>query len=295
MTAAVAAIGIAVVGAGPMGARHARAIAAHPGARLVAVVDRHDGRAAALARTHGVPWSTSPEALVGVASAVVVATGADGHVAVGAGLLAAGIDVLVEKPMADDDRGGALLLAAAGADRILQVGHIERFNSAVGPLAALRGRAVRVLATRIAVVAPGRATDVVSDLMIHDIDLALLLAGAHVRPEVLDAHGRRDPAGRLVHATATVALGAGCTATLTASWTGSTPQRRLVVNDGDHDTACDLLVRHDPSQPGADALARQLAAFLHSVQTREQPEVTGWEGLRAVQVASAIRSAVPGV
>ena len=66
-------------------------------------------------------------------TAVVVATGADGHVAVGAGLLVAEIDVLVEKPMADDDRGGALLLAGTGP-RILQVGHIERFNSAVRPL-----------------------------------------------------------------------------------------------------------------------------------------------------------------
>ena len=196
--------------------------------------------------------------------------------------------------MADDSHAGARLLAAAGTDRILQVGHIERFNDALVPLAALRGRAVHVAATRIAVTAPAHATDVVSDLMIHDIDLALLLAGSPAQPEVLAAHGRRDAAGRLVHATATIALGTGRTAALTASWTGSAPQRRLVVNDGSRDIHCDLLVRPDVQRTEADALTRQLSAFLHSVRTRDRPEVTGSEGLRAVQVALEVRGSLSG-
>src|SRR5690606_12496783 len=182
-----------VVGAGHMGRLHAaKAARALPGAAtLIGVADRHLERAEALARQlgGGVRAAAEPRALAGAADAAIVAVPTVAHAAVADALLDAGLDLLVEKPIAATlAEAEALVARARAAGRVLQVGHLEWHNPA---LVAVRGRIRRprfVEAHRLGPF-PGRATDVdvVRDLMIHDLDVVQRLLGEE--PASLEAIG----------------------------------------------------------------------------------------------------------
>src|SRR6187399_3050281 len=163
---------VAVAGAGVFGRHHMRVLHALENAELTGVYDLDANRAALAASEHGVPAFESLEALAANADAAIVAVPTTAHAAVGCHLLRAGLDVLIEKPITPTLEEADQLLAAAADGRIIQVGHLERFNPAVEALAARITTPLFFEIHRLSLFTPRSLdVDVVLDLMIHDIDV----------------------------------------------------------------------------------------------------------------------------
>jgi predicted dehydrogenase len=208
---------VAVVGCGHLGTFHARLYHTLPQADLRAVCDIVPERARALGEALGVPWTADlTEALRGV-RAVSVATPTVTHETVAGRALAAGCSVLVEKPIAfTREEGERLVRMAAGRGLVLAVGHVERFNPAFRAARERVGAIRFVEAHRLATFVPRSLDiDVILDLMIHDLDLVLALAGRPV--ERVDAVGVPVLTQRVDIANARVTFEGGIIANLTAS------------------------------------------------------------------------------
>lgn len=223
---------VAVVGAGEMGANHARVYSQLKGAELVAVVDADAERARSVAAQHGCAALTSVDELEGLVDGASVAVPSSLHAEVGCALLARGIHCLIEKPLAVDELEAKLLIDTAdGAGARLLVGHIERFNPAVDQLKlVLDDHAVLAVDARRMSAVSGRITDVdvVIDLMIHDIEIVLDL----IDEEVVDvsARGVHHSGGRGEdYVTALVTFASGALASLTASRVTQNQVRELQV------------------------------------------------------------------
>jgi len=173
------AIRIAVVGVGAFGKNHARVYhelqQQGQGVELVAVVDSDFSQAQAVARQFGCTALNSMEQLWGRVDAASVAVPTVNHLSVSAALMAAGIDVLIEKPLASSlEEADELISLAKANQRIAQVGHLERFNPAVKATLPLITRPMFFEVHRLSVFSPRSLdVDVVLDLMIHDIDVVL--------------------------------------------------------------------------------------------------------------------------
>ena len=187
---------VGVIGIGNMGWHHARVLSLIKDAELVGVADPDQARGALATEQFGCRWFASYEAMLPEVDAVCIAVPTLLHHRVGLACLEAGVDVLIEKPIAASQEEAAdLIRAAEAAGRLLQVGHIERFNPAFRELVKVTANEeVVVLEARRHSPNPDRANDVsvVLDLMIHDIDLVLELAGAPV-VRLAAAGGRRIP------------------------------------------------------------------------------------------------------
>ena len=306
---------VAVVGAGVMGSNHVRLLGTISDCEVVAVVDPDPDRAAALAATVGAKALRSCEDLPGSAEAAVVATPSAAHADTGVALLGAGIDVLVEKPIALTVADGRRLIAAAAAnDRVLAVGHVERFNPVFQEVVRAVDGPVHVEFTRVGPFSPRISTDVVLDLMIHDLDLAVLVAGAEVTR--VQAIGQRVRTESLDIVTAMLSFDNGVTATLTASRVGQTKIRRIELTQESNFVSADL-IRQDISihrvdhveflsdrgtryrQTGfvevpfvenrGEPLAQELRHFLDCVRTRTEPAISGAAGVRALELALQVR------
>jgi predicted dehydrogenase len=224
------------------------------------------------------------------------------------GLLAldAGKDVLIEKPMsatlaeADD-----LMRLAASRNRVLQVGHIERFNPAVAVLADHAARPRFIEVHRLNSFSPRSLDiDVVLDLMIHDLDIVLWLDGSD--PVQVDAVGVPVLSPRADIANARLRFASGLIANLTASRVSAEKVRKFRVFSPRTYVSLDLAARsaavhrlveangrpeiavERTSAPGEEPLVRELAAFVSSVRTRSGPLVSGADGRRALALAHTI-------
>lgn len=302
----------AVVGVGYLGRFHARKYAEHPEARLVAVVDADLGRARAVAEELGVEGLADATALAGRIDCASVAVPTPVHFPVAQTLLEAGIDVLVEKPLATNvEEGQALLEEAVKRGRVLQVGHLERFNPAVRALLP-QLRAPRFIESQRLAPFSERGTDVdvVLDLMIHDLDLILHMVPSAVR--AVEAVGVPVLTPTIDICNARVRFANGCIATLTASRVSLKRERKLRIFQPDAYFSVDFderrvrtcrreavegpqqaaLVLEEVEVDAHDALALEIDAFLRAVRARETPPVTGWDGLRALEVAQVIRESV---
>jgi predicted dehydrogenase len=296
------AIGVAVVGAGVFGARHAEKYAAAPDARLLAVVDVDRARAEAVAARFGAAALTDLAALPAAVAAVSVATPTSTHHAVAGALLGRGVHVLVEKPLADRvDDAEALAALAAARGLVLQVGHIERFSPVFAALRAAVARPLFIESSRIAPFS-GRSADVdvVLDLMIHDIDLLLALVDAPL--ESVEAVGAPVLTAQEDIANARLRFANGCVANVTASRISQKTERKIRVFQPSSYVAADMaaLTVARVARDGAgfrggeerfergDALAAEIAAFLRAVRDGTPPPVTGRDGVEAVRAALAI-------
>jgi len=303
-----------VVGAGHMGRLHAGKVArARPAdLTLAGVADRHLDRAEALARElGGVPAASDPLALARAADAAIVAVPTAAHAAVAGALLDAGLDVLVEKPIAATlAEAEGLVARARRAGRVLQVGHLEWHNAA---LCALRGRIRRprfVEAHRLGPF-PARGTDVdvVRDLMIHDIDVVQRLLGEE--PESLEAIGAPVLSAHVDLANARLRFAGGCVADLTASRVSPVPLRKLRLFQADGYLSVDFLARTarvgrragPPDAPRVelepvalepvDSLEAQLRAFVAAVRARRDETGGAEAALRALRTALRVMAAMP--
>jgi predicted dehydrogenase len=310
---------IAVVGAGHMGRFHAqklRALEESGEARLAGVFDLDQARAAELARACGAPRLASLEAVIEASDAACLAVPTVAHGEVGLLLLRGGIDLLIEKPIAATrDEARALIDTAAERGRVLQIGHVERFSRALRSILPLIRRPRFIEAHRMGPY-PGRATDVgvVLDLMIHDLDIVQLLAGAEV--EHAEAVGVPVLSSTEDIANARVRFRNGCVLNLTASRVSVEPMRKIRLFQSDAYLSIDLLrnqitVMRREGEAGAgeapkihaerieldegDALLEQDRAFARCVRERARPEVGGEEAYRALDLALRIQASLPSL
>jgi predicted dehydrogenase len=304
----VTSIRAAVVGAGYLGSFHAEKYAQASGCDLVAVADVDLARAEALAARLGCRAVADYRALIGEidCASVVVPTGH--HREVGEVLLGAGVDCLIEKPLAASAAEAAeLVRLARERGRLLQVGHLERFNPALTRLARVIDRPRFIECHRLAsFTARGADVDVVRDLMIHDLDLIRLLVPEEIAS--IEAVGVPVVTPRVDIANARLRFTGGCIANVTASRVSLKRERKLRLFQPDMYLAIDLgersvriCRRRAADEAGlaeiaweqidlgeADALAREIAAFLASVRTRARPAVTGEDGCAALELAERI-------
>jgi len=315
-------IRVAVAGAGVMGANHARVLGSLPECIVVAVVDDDEERGKAVAALGGGEHLTSIDALPDDVEAVVVATPTDTHEDLGLRLLERGFDLLIEKPIAPTaECARRLVEAAERSDRVLMVGHIERFNPAFVELQRFLDEPLHLDFTRVGPFSPRSRTDVVLDLMIHDLDLALTIADSPVAS--MSATGRVIMGDTLDLANALLVFESGLTATMTASRVAQTKVRKIDVTQRDSYATADL-VRQDVTihrlhhseflsdgipmyrQSGlveipyleqrGEPLTSELRHFLACVRNRSRPLIGAPEALGALKLALAVRdTALAGV
>jgi predicted dehydrogenase len=288
-----------VIGAGVFGGHHARKCASLPGVVLTAVLDPHEERAEALAGPLGAAIFDDMDAFLDQVDLVTVASPASTHARLAAEALRRGRHVYVEKPLADDaEDGRALVAAAEESGAVLACGHQERAVLRAIGLLDLPERPTRIEAVRRGTFT-GRNTDVscVLDLMIHDIDLALTLAGE--APEEVTARGRITQGPFADEARAELAFSGGMTARLEASRTADRRERtmRLVFPSGELEidflsrrfvdaTPFGLDGRFAETPDGRDPLGASVAAFVAAVRGEApRPLVTGAEAALALDVA----------
>jgi len=304
-------IDVGVVGVGHLGRHHARLYAAHPDARLVGVADTDSERAAAIAASNECAAFANASELVGKVQAVSVAVPTEHHRAVAEPLLAAGIDVLIEKPIAATlEDADAILETAARAGRRVMVGHTERFNPAFLALDRVVDSPKFFEIHRLAgFTARSTDIDVVLDLMIHDIDLILHLDGT--APLDVHAVGVSALTDKVDIANARVRFESGCVANLTASRISAEPVRRIRIFQARTYLSCDtgkLRVKRDrlvvdgSGRPTiehdvlpvdeSEPLGNEIAAFLDTVRQDRPIVVDGVQGRNALQLALRIREAI---
>jgi len=312
---------VGVIGIGNMGWHHARVLSLLKDAELVGVADPDPLRGNLAVEQFGCRWFQDYEELLKEVEAVCIAVPTLLHHRVGMACFNAGVHVLIEKPIAaTQDEASDLIRAAKDAGRLLQVGHIERFNPAFRELVkVVAGEEVVVLEARRHSPNPDRANDVsvVLDLMIHDIDLVLELARSPVVR--LAAAGGRSADGPIDYVNATLGFANGVVASLTASKMAHRKIRSLSAHcrsalvetdflnrslqihrrthqsfSADHG---ELLYRNDGfieevSTSPVDPLVAELEHFLQCVRGEEQPAVDGPQASRALLLADLIEQCV---
>jgi predicted dehydrogenase len=219
----------AVIGVGAFGRHHARIYSQLPEAELVAIVDANPATRADAVKTYGCAAFADPAELPREVEAVSVAVPTQFHHRVALPLLQRGVSVLIEKPMVRLlDEGRELIAAAEKSGAVLQVGHVERFNPAVRALRDHKIVPRYIEAARVAPF-PFRSTDVgvVLDLMIHDIDIVLHLAGSPVKS--VEAIGVPVLMATEDIANARITFENGCVASLTASRVATKSERKVRV------------------------------------------------------------------
>lgn len=217
MSAAPERLPVAVLGVGHLGSRHADRLSRSPRFELRSVFDIRPHQTRAVAAAAGCAAARSLDEALEDVRAVVVATSTESHHEVAGAALAAGRHVLVEKPLTGRvDEAAELASAAAEKGLVLHVGHVERFNPALRGLLGEIGTPLFVESHRLAPLVPRSLDiDVIQDLMIHDIDLALAFIGSE--PESVQASGVAVLTGRVDIANARLTFPGGITANLTAS------------------------------------------------------------------------------
>ena len=298
---------IAVVGVGHLGRHHARILSSLPGAELVGVVDTDRARAEEVAAATGARPFGDYRDVLGQVDAITLAVPTRTHAEIAVSALAAGVPVLVEKPIARSlAEADAMIEASAKGGALLAVGHTERFNPAVAAARPLLTDPRFIEVHRLGTF-PERSLDidVVFDLMIHDLDVVLSLVAADV--ESIDAVGVPVLTGRVDIANARLRFTNGCIVNLTASRISRDrvrkirffqPMAYLSIDYASQKLEHWTLVKHDGSMPaieGGDVevtseepLKRELADFVDAVLRRRAPLVTGEDGRRALALAQQI-------
>lgn len=300
-------IPVGIVGVGYAGRLHAEKYAASEKAEVVGVVDIDRERAVQVGQKLGVVSLTDYRELFGRVRCVSVAVPTRLHYEVSRDFLAAGIDVLVEKPMAASLEEGRLLVELAREkELVLQVGHLERFNPAIRRLEGVIQDPKFVECHRLApFVERGTDVDVVFDLMIHDIDVIASLVRSPVRR--VEAVGVPVLTDKPDIANARITFANGCIANVTSSRVSMKRERKIRFFQADAYISIDYdqkraQIYRKPARAAAwqdirveaieikdgDALADEIDSFLDSVRTRGLPLVSGEEGLRALEIATMI-------
>ncbi len=304
---------VGVIGVGYLGQFHAEKYSQMENVQLVGVADINRARAEAIAAKYDSRAYTDYRDLLGSVDAVSIVVPTESHFNVGFESLKRDVDVLIEKPMTTTlEQADMLIDLAESKDRILQVGHLERFNPAVLALEDFITRPMFIEVHRLSIF-KDRATDVsvVLDLMIHDIDILLNL----VKSNIQNIHAAGVPVICQYADIANVRMQfeSGCVANVTASRISTKNQRKIRIFQKDTYLSVDFANREitiirrtddkaDSLVPGteyqqmcfteADVLEDELASYVRSVSTRKVPVVSGHAGRKALAVALEIMSQV---
>jgi len=301
---------VAVVGCGEFGRNHARVYREMPGVALAGVLDQNRERAEKIAQEFQTHAFESLEELRGAVDAASVAVPTVAHRETGCKLLEMGVDILVEKPMARTvAEADGLIALAKEHSRILQVGHVERFNPAVLAVEAIVNRPLFFEVHRLGVFTPRSLdVDVIYDLMIHDLDILLALVnepvvevkavGIPVLTEKVDiAHARLEFAG-------------GAVANVTSSRVSTErvrkmrffQQREYISLDYARRDALRVGVKRGGPQPefgfaklpapDVEPLRGELEAFVQAIKSRVPPKTDGAAGRAALELADRVMESI---
>lgn len=296
---------VGVIGVGYLGRFHAQKYAAMEGVELVGVVDSDEKRAQAVAAECATTPMTDYRQLLPLVDAVSIVVPTSGHHQVTRDCLQASVDVLVEKPITTTlEEADDLIALAKTHSRILQVGHLERFNPAVLAMRPMLTHPLFIEAHRIAVFKDrGTDVDVVLDLMIHDIDIILSIVNAEI--EQILTSGAPVITALTDIANARIIFTNGCTANITVSRISMENMRRMRIFQPGQYLSVDfgkkevMSIRLKPGTDGGhplpdiskagfqdqDVLELELRDFMAHVRNRTQPAVSGEAGRRALAVA----------
>jgi predicted dehydrogenase len=303
----------AVIGVGYLGRFHAQKYAALPDCRLVALVDPREEALEPLARELNAAAYRDIRQLPGQVDVVSIVTPTPLHYEIADFCLEAGLHVLVEKPITETvEQAQRLIDTARRRGRVLQVGHLERFNPVIIGAEAMLTTPGFIECHRLAPFRErGTDVNVVLDLMIHDLDLVQSIAGSDV--VALDAIGTPVFSREIDIANARIRFANGCVANATASRVSLKTERKMRIFQGDaylsmdlHQKILTVIRKLDPLPPNAplpvsiqeqsfepgDALAAEIEAFLASCRGERPVAVSGEAGLRALRMAVAITEAV---
>lgn len=324
------AIRVGVAGLGRLGQLHAQLFREATGAELVGIYDIDALRAQNLADELNVRFFDSFENLVAASDAVSIVVPTSFHFELGKKALEAGKHIFIEKPITSTvEEAGQLIALAALQKRVLQVGHIERFNAALRALENFPLDPQFIESHRLASFDP-RGTDVavVLDLMIHDIDIILTLVKSPLAR--IDASGVAVISEELDIANARLQFANGCVANVTASRISQKKMRKMRIFQRDAYISIDFLQgltevyrmvapdeavtsaafpvvlgkleqgarqRHIlyeklQAQGNGNALKMELASFIEAIRTNAPPLVTGEDGRRALEVATTITEVI---
>jgi len=302
---------VAIVGCGDFGRNHVR-VYRELGAEIAGIYDTDRARREQVAAEFGVPALDGIEGLTGRVDAASVAVPTVSHAQAGCALLAQGIDVLVEKPMASSlAEADELIAAAQRHGRILQVGHLERFNPGLVAAQPHVGRPLFFEVHRLGIFSPRSLdVDVIYDVMIHDLDILLTLVGE----PVVDVRAVGIPVvtKRVDIAHARLEFSGGAVANVTASRVSTERVRKLRFFQTHEYLSVDFARRDamrirvaGTSESGmpqfafeklaaepVEPLRAELEAFLESVRSRRTPLVDGAAGRRALELADRVMAGI---
>jgi predicted dehydrogenase len=304
-------IRIGVVGIGHLGGYHLQKYQLIPGCRIVGVSDAIEERARKAAKLAGCEVVEDYRRLAEMVDAVSIAVPTGAHYEVASVFLKAGVDVLLEKPIAVTLAEADELIALADENGLIfQIGFVERFNPAVAALHQVMGSPLFIESHRLhPFFERGTDVDVILDLMVHDLDI--ILHFVHSPVKTVDAVGVSVLSDKVDIANARLIFASGCVANITASRvTGKTMQKiRFFGIEGYH--AVDYQKRELVSlgrRIGADGqvtitenpleitirdpLEEEIRAFVRAVQSRTPPPVSGKDGRDALELALRINDAI---
>lgn len=300
---------IAVIGVGYLGRFHAQKYAALPASELMAVVDLNSTAARRVANEHGTAALTDYRDLFGKVDAVSIVVPTQSHYVVAKECLQQGIHVLLEKPMtATLAEADELIELARHYNLVLQVGHLERFNSATLALQSILGTPRFIESHRLAPFnLRGIDVSVMLDLMIHDIDIILSIVNSSVSD--IHANGASVLTDGIDIANARIQFANGCVANVTASRVSMKAQRKMRIFQQDAYISIDFqdktlsvyrkgakemfpgipeIISEESCFEQSDAIKAEIEAFLKAVREGTQPSVSGEEGRRALAIALQI-------
>jgi len=303
---------VAVIGVGYLGRFHALIYSRMPGVDLVAVVDPDADRARTVGAEAGCAAYTDAAVLVAQVDAVSIVAPTTVHLEVAEPFLRGGVHVMLEKPIAATrDEGAEIVRLAEQAGVLLQIGHLERFNAGIMALAERIAEPRYVEAQRMGGFTERAIdVDVVSDLMIHDIDIILSLMGSEIQR--ISAVGTPVLTAHVDIASARLEFANGAVANVVASRVSDKKTRRIrvfqptgylsldfveqtldiafpkVVPDAERPEIVRERIEVEPVKP----LDRELEAFVECVRTGRRPLVDGLVGLNALDVALQVQSSI---
>jgi predicted dehydrogenase len=303
---------VAVIGSGYLGRFHALIYSRMPDVELVGVVDIDPVRAAAVAEEAGCVVFERIEDVIDRVDAVSIVVPTTAHLEAAGPFLSRGLPVLLEKPIAADIADAAEIVRLAEVNgAILQIGHVERFNAGVMALAQRIHAPVYIEAQRMGgFVERATDVDVVSDLMIHDIDIILSLVGTRIAN--IAAVGASVLTDHVDIASARLEFDNGTVANVVASRVSDKPTRRIrIFQPGSYlsldfikqtiDIAAPRLadgasrpeiVRERISVDPVKPLDLELAEFVRCIREGRPPLVDGRTGLDALEVALEVRARI---
>jgi predicted dehydrogenase len=305
-------IPVCVIGCGVFGRHHARIYRELPEADLVGVYDTDAARAAEVAREFGTRAFASLEEAAAAARAATVAVPTAAHEATAVALVERGLDVLVEKPIANSlEAADRMIAAAERRGRLLMVGHLERYNPAVQLVRTRLTRPLFFEVHRLSVFTPRSLdVDVLLDLMIHDLDIVLSFTGSPIRD--LQGVGLAVLSPHTDIANVRLTFANGCVANLTASRVSTEKVRKLRFFQPGEYISLDY-ARRDAQRfavaPGGgpqgpriahehlqgeerEPLKAEIGAFLAGVATRRPPEPDGRAARAALEAALLAAAAI---